>query len=143
MANKLQASYKDVFEKIKIICADKGEQIDFVHIHSDCEQGILNAAREVYPNAENHLCRFHVVDAQSKNANTFGVRSIINQNSEFKNFYSAQRQIYFFPPDYWPRLWQIFMSHLSTETKTLPPVQRFLAYLVRVVVFASKSDIVS
>ena len=136
MPNKLQSSYRDLFEKIKIICEEKGE-IDFVHIHSDCEQGILNATKEVFPNAENHLCRFHVVDVQRKNANTFGLRPIINQNSEFKNFYASQRQIYFFPPDYWPRLWQIFLSKLSTETKNLPPVQRFLAYLVR---YTSKSQ---
>ena len=130
LPNKQEKTYTEVLEKLVEVCASVGKELDFVFVHSDCEQAIINSVKKVFSQCRPRLCRFHVVDAIRRFANGNGLRPIINQRSDFKRFYGRVRQIFFFPPSLWPRVWNILVSLLGNETKEIPAVQRFLSYLV-------------
>ena len=130
LPNKQEKTYTEVLEKLVEVCASAGKELDFVFVHSDCEQAIINSVKKVFSQCRPRLCRFHVVDAIRRFANGNGLRPIINQRSDFKRFYGRVRQIFFFPPSLWPRVWNILVSLLGNETKEIPAVQRFLSYLV-------------
>ena len=131
MPNKAESSYTEVLEMIKLVCEKGNHVLDFTYIHSDCETAIVNACKEVFPNGQKRNCYFHVTDAIRKSGNRFGCRPLINRKPDLKLFYNRVRQIFFFPPDLWPRLWLLMISKLCEETREHPAIERFLEYLVR------------
>ena len=64
------------------VCVAPG--CDFVYVHNDCEQAIINSVKYVFPNAEIKLCRFYIVDAIRRHANSQGLRRIIKDRSDFR-----------------------------------------------------------
>ena len=135
LPNKLEATYKETFFLIKDICAKNNNDLDVLYVHSDCEQGLINAIKAAFPDAQIRLCRFHIVDAIRRHANSNGLRPIINRRSDFKKFYARVRQIFFFPMHLWPEVWKLMLGELGEETKSIPAVQDFIQYLVRAIAF--------
>ena len=129
LPNKEQQTYTDVLQLIKDICAENNHVFDPVYVHSDCEVAIVNAVQKVFPNAQNRLCRFHINDAARKNKDSHGLRPLINRNQHLKDFYGRIMQIFFFPPNLWPRIWELVKKHLG-DAQDLPGVQSFIDYLV-------------
>ena len=93
LPNKLEATYRDVLELIRDVCEQNGKSVDFIYCHSDCEQGILNAVKAVFPNIQSRLCRFHVTDAIRRYANGIGLRSMIKRQKDLKDFYGRVQQM--------------------------------------------------
>ena len=112
------------------VCASAGKILDFTYFHCDCERGIINAVKSVFPNAQIKLCRFHVVDAMRRNGNQMGFRKVMNQHADCKKFFSRVRQILFYPPCLWPRVLKILWDELGTGSKAHPVVIAFYEYLV-------------
>ena len=90
LPNKLQATYQEIFEAFNDLC-----DADFVFIHGDCEKSMNNAVQNIWPSAQLRLCRFHVLDAIRRHANSLGLRSIINRRPDFKKYYARIRQVFF------------------------------------------------
>ena len=130
MPNKLETSYRDVLEKIQDICQEHGYELEFVYAHCDCEYAIINAIRVVFPCVQVRLCRFHVVDAIRRQADGRGLRRVINSHSDFKKLYTRSRQVFFFPTELWPQLWEHMKKQLSDATQDIEAVQNFLVYMV-------------
>ena len=130
LPNKLETTYREVLELLRDVVAENGKSLDPLYAHSDCEMAIINAIKFVFPNTQIRLCRFHIVDASRRYANSIGARPLINRHQDFKTFYHRSRQIMFFPIDYWPRIWKLIVNSMSSETTEIPAVQRFMEYLV-------------
>ena len=136
LPNKQEQTYVDMLMKVVETCeidseGNEGRSLNFEFAHSDCELGIVNAEKRVFPTCKPKSCRFHVVDAIRRFANNCGLRKVIKQRPDFKRFYGRIRQIFFYPPRLWPRVWKILLDQLEDDTKDLPEVQRFLTYMVR------------
>ena len=132
LPNKLQDTYKEVFELFLAVCQENGHDLDAIYVHCDCEMAIINAVRAVFPSTQLRLCRFHVVDAIRRHANSLGLRGVINRRPDFKRFYNRVRQIFFFPIHLWPRLLKTIDAQLEANTKAIPAVQQFIDYLVSI-----------
>ena len=132
LPNKLQETYKEVFEMFLAVCQDNGYDLDAAYVHSDCENAIINSVRAVFPSTQLRLCRFHVVDAIRRHANSLGLRGVINRRPDFKRYYTRVRQIFFFPVHLWPRLLRAMGSQLEANTTAIPAVQQFMDYLVSI-----------
>ena len=139
LPNKQEQTYVDMLMKVVETCAEvdteghelEERRLNFEYAHSDCELGIVNAEKRVFPTCKPKSCRFHVVDAIRRFADNCGLRKVIKQRSDFKRFYGRIRQIFFYPPRLWPRVWKLLLAQLEDDTKDLPEVQRFLTYMVR------------
>ena len=114
----------------KMICEVVGNDLDFDFVHCDCEQGFITSVKTVFPNALIKLCRFHIVDAIRRHADSQGLRPLINRSSDFKKFYHRVRQIFFYPTHLWHRVWHLILGEMSDETRNMPQVQDFIEYLV-------------
>ena len=130
LPNKLEGTYKDVVELFCAVCEEYGMPVDFIYFHSDCEPGLINGVKAVLPNVQPRLCRFHIVDAIRRNANSLGLRPLINRRSNMKNFYGRLQQIFFFPISIWHRIWGLLQREMGAEISEHPAVQNFLIYLV-------------
>ena len=130
MPNKLETTYYDVFETLREICEENGVELDFVYVHCDCENAVVNSLKKVFPATQIRLCRFHVVDAIRRNADEIGLRPMKKTHPDYNLFYNRIKQIFFFPIQFWPRLWKLLTNLLGSETSAHPMVQAFLAYLV-------------
>ena len=130
LPNKLEATYKDVLQLIKDVFTENNKVFDPVYVHSDCEFAILNAVKAIFPNAQNRLCRFHVNDAIRRNGDSYALRPLIKTKKPLKDFYRRITQIFFFPINLWPRIWELVQKQLG-DTINLPGVQSFIEYLVR------------
>ena len=135
LPNKLESTYREVFEKLKAECVANGTPMDLIYVHHDCEMAIINAVRFVFSTASIRLCRFHVVDAIRRHANSLGLRPLLRARGDLKKFYARIRQVFCFPPDLQPRVWTLLLSFLGRDTKELPPVVAFLDYLVGYMLF--------
>ena len=57
LPNKLETTYIDVLSTIQDICAENGTEMDVLFVHCDCKFALLNAIKNVFPNAQIRLCR--------------------------------------------------------------------------------------
>ena len=130
LPNKLEETYKDVVELFCAVCEEHGMPVDFVFVHSDCEPGLINGVKAVLPNIQPRLCRFHIVDAIRRKANSLGLRPLINRSSDMKIFYGRLQQIFFFPINIWHQIWKLLKRELGDELREQPAVQSFILYLV-------------
>ena len=99
-----------------------GKTLNFVYVHCDCEQAIINAVRAIFPDAEIKLCRFHIVDAVRRNFNSIGLRTLMKHLGDLRRFYARVGQIFFFPPSLWPIIWRLIVSLLTQESRDNPLV---------------------
>ena len=133
LPNKRETTYKELLQKMVDVVKDgTGKTLNFEYVHSDCEQGILNAVRAIFPDAEIKLCRFHILDAVRRNFNSIGLRSQLKHMGDLRRFYARVKQILFFPPPLWPRIWKILVAFLTQELRDNPLIQKFLDYLVSI-----------
>ena len=127
--------YIELLEKFTNVCEEAGKSIDFIFVHHDCEQAIINAVKKVFPNACSRLCRFHVIDSIRRHADRLGLRKLLKTRPDLRRFYARIRQIFFFNTTLWPRVWEVLLGELSEETKEIELVQEFLNYLVSSPIF--------
>lgn len=131
LPNKREETYKELFQLMVDVVKDvKGEALNFTFVHSDCEHGIINAVKGVFPEAQPRLCRFHIVDAERRGFTKIGCRPLMKDHRDLKTFYTRIQQIFFFPPRLWPRTWKLIYAGLTQELKDHPLVQKFVDYLV-------------
>ena len=131
LPNKREETYREVFQMmVDVVQHTKGEALKFLFVHSDCELGIINAVKAVFPDAQPKLCRFHIVDAKRRNFNKIGCRPLMKDHKDLKTFYTRVQQIFFLPPSLWPRTWKLIHARLTQESKENPLVQKFVDYLV-------------
>ena len=130
LPNKLQTTYREILEKLRDVCEENNRPVDFVFIHSDCEVAIINSIKEVFPESQPKLCRFHITDAERRTLDKKGLRGFVHSNATFKRFYRRCLNIFFFPYHLWPRIWELMMNQLDAETKEFPGVSDFIDYVV-------------
>ena len=131
LPNKQEKTYTEMLKCIAKTYEENGKTFDFVFVHCDCEQGLINAIQSVIISAEVKLCRFHVVDAIRRHGNSHGLRQAMKQFPDFKRFYGRVRQIFFYPPKVWPKIWNVLVEQMTPEAKCHPDINHFLDYLVR------------
>ena len=134
MPNKLQQTYTQSLDLVKEMCASNVVQLRFDYLHTDCEMALINAIRHVLPETEIRLCRFHVVDAIRRQADTLGLRPVIKNNVNFKTFYDRAKQVFFFPTTLWSCVWELITNDLNEATLGMEAVQEILGYFVSICV---------
>ena len=130
LSNMLQSTYREILQKLQDVCQENNQPVDFIFIHSDCEQAVINAVKEVFPDSQPKLCRFHILDAERRWLDKKGLRTFVNSNVTFRRFYRRSLNIFFFPYHLWPRIWELMINQLDAETKAFPGVENFLDYMV-------------
>ena len=129
LPNKLQQTYEDVLQFIADLCADAGMPLDPIEVHTDGERGIINAAQKVFPRAKIQVCFFHVVDAIRKKFDKLGLRPLIDQNEDFRQFYQRVKNIFFLPAKFWPDAWAELLANLDKNLLKMPAVKAVITYL--------------
>ena len=131
LPKKREATYTELFQMmVDVVQRETWKSLDFLFVHSDCEQAIINSVKAVFQNAQPKLCRFHVVDAKRRNFNKTGCRPLMKHRRDLGEFYARIWQIFFFPPSLWPRIWKLIYACLSQNSKENELIAKFVEYMV-------------
>ena len=129
LPNKKEKTYSDVLHKMKDICATAGHATDFAFVHSDCEHAIINSVRTHFPETDIRLCHFHVADAIRRQVASLGLKAMVGSCPDFRALYETSRNLFYFPSQTWPALWENTLSSLNKDVLSQPAVTKFVKYM--------------
>ena len=100
-------------------------------VHVDCEVGLFEAVRKVFPGIDTKLCWFHTSDAQQMRKAKLGLLPIIRQNKSLKGWTSMLNQMNWVPPTSMPRVWELLWDQLDESMKENAKVLQMKDYMER------------
>lgn len=92
---KTEEIYKSAFKKFVEVC-----KVDFKYLISDYEIGLINALKNVFPNAKNSGCSFHFTQAIWRKIQSLGLSYDYKHNIKMKKKFKQIFNLVFVPVDF-------------------------------------------
>ena len=102
-------------------------QLDFLHV--DCEVGLFEAAREVFPGVKPILCYFHTQDSIRRKKIAIGLPPLCRRSESLATWVSYFSSVFWFPTSLIPRLWGLMYEQLDDDLKAEPKVEEMKRYM--------------